>query len=373
MGILASHYQGYIPQTSIYKQECELCNGSRLVALTANPDSARSYEGDVVLDEFAFHLDARKVYEAIEPSITRGYSLEIISTPNGQQGEYYKLAKAAGLVDDPPEPNCEWSAHRTDIYQAIAEGCRDRYGEPLKLETVRAGCLDNEMWAQEYCCRFVSLASQWIAPELFEANVSVEATTGYPAPGLRELYGGWGVARSKDLSVIWLNELVGDVSCTRGVVELSGTPTPIQLEEARALMPMIRRMAIDRSGMGITIFEQLDREFPGKAEGVLFSRAAKEALAVRGKRRMEEKKVRLPDTDIIRKSFRSVKKMVTDTGQARFDAEHDARHGHADHWWAFCLAESAAQGAESYVSFSSLNPVGGFGKPICAGLMRKVL
>jgi phage FluMu gp28-like protein len=53
-----------------------------------------------VLDEFAFHLDARKVYEAIEPSITRGYSLEIISTPNGQQGEYHKLAKAAGLVDD---------------------------------------------------------------------------------------------------------------------------------------------------------------------------------------------------------------------------------------------------------------------------------
>ena len=62
----------------------------------ANPDSARSYEGDVVLDEFAFHLDARKVYEAIEPSITRGYSIEIISTPNGQRGEYYKLAKAAG-------------------------------------------------------------------------------------------------------------------------------------------------------------------------------------------------------------------------------------------------------------------------------------
>ena len=28
----------------------------------------------------------------------RDYGLEIISTPNGQQGEYYNLAKAIGLI-----------------------------------------------------------------------------------------------------------------------------------------------------------------------------------------------------------------------------------------------------------------------------------
>ena len=343
IGILADYHQGYVPQTSIYKQECELSNGSRVIALTANPDSARSYEGDVVLDEFAFHLDARKVYEAIEPSITRGYSIEIISTPNGQQGEYHKLAKAAGLVDGPREPNCEWSAHKTDIYQAIAQGCRDRFGRPLRLETVRAGCLDDEMWAQEYCCRFISTATQWISPELFDANVSPEAATGYPAPGLQGLFGGWDVARSKDLSVIWLTEMIGDVSWTRGVVELTGIPTPAQLDEARALMPMIRRMAIDRTAMGLAIAEQLDTEFPGKVEGVLFTQTTKEALAVQGKKRLEEQRVRLPDTDVIRNSFRSVRKLVTATGQARFDAAHDERYGHGDHFWAYALAESAAQ------------------------------
>jgi phage FluMu gp28-like protein len=369
IGILANYHQGYVPQTSIFKQECQFSNGSRIIALTANPDSARSYEGDVILDEFAFHIDARKVYEAIEPSITRGYSLEVISTPNGQQGEYYKLAKAAGLVDGLREANCEWSAHKTDIYEAIEQGCRDRYGKPLRLEAVRAGCLDDEMWAQEYCCQFVSIAMQWIPPELFEANVSAEATTGHPESGLQGLYAGWDVVRSRDLSVIWLTELVGDVSWTRGVIELSGTPTPVQMDEARALMPLIRRMAIDRSSMGLTIFEQLDREFPGKVEGVLFSRAIKEALAVRGKRRMEEKKVRLPDTDVIRNSFRSVKKMVTDTGQARFDAAHDERHGHADHFWAYCLAESAVSQPASYGG-----PWGVVGtNAITAGVMSEVI
>jgi phage FluMu gp28-like protein len=343
IGILASYHQGYVPRTSIHKQECELSNGSRIIALTANPDSARSYEGDVVLDEFAFHLDARKVYEAVEPSITRGYSLEVISTPNGQQGEYYSLAKAAGLVDGLREPNCEWSAHKTDIYEAIAQGCRDRYGKPLKLETVRAGCLDDEMWAQQYSCQFLSFASQWISPELFQLCVSNEASTDYPTQTYQELYAGWDVARNKDLSVIWLIERVGDVSWTRGVIEMRNVATPDQMNEARSLKPMIRRLVIDKGSMGLTIFEQLYREFGSWVEGVQFTLATKEALAVTAKRRMEEAKVRIPDTDIIRNSFRSVKKTVTATGQARFDALRDARCGHADHWWAFCLAESAAQ------------------------------
>jgi hypothetical protein len=57
-------------------------------------------------------------------------------------------------------------------------------------------------------------------------------------------------------------------------------------------------------------------------EGITFTLANKEALAVHAKRRMEQMKTRIPDTDAIRNSFRSVKKTVTATGQARFDAEH---------------------------------------------------
>jgi hypothetical protein len=57
---------------------------------------------------------------------------------------------------------------------------------------------------------------------------------------------------------------------------------------------------------------------------------------------MQEAKTRIPGTDMIRNSFRAVKKTVTATGQARFDAEHDSKYGHSDHWWSFCMAENAA-------------------------------
>ncbi|MGH9354781.1 MAG: hypothetical protein ACRD10_01460, partial [Terriglobia bacterium] len=157
------------------------------------------------------------------------------------------------------------------------------------------------------------------------------------------LYAGWDIARNRDLSVIWLSEAVGDVTWTRGVMEMNDLPTPDQLHRARALMPLIRRITIDRSGMGLAIFEQLEREFPGKVEGVQFTQQTKEAMAVYGKRRMEEMKVRVPDTERIRTSFGSVKKTQNLIGQFRFDTEHDAKYGHGDHWWAFCLAETAAQ------------------------------
>jgi len=102
-------------------------------------------------------------------------------------------------------------------------------------------------------------------------------------------------------------------------------------------------MEIDKGGMGLAIYEALARDFPGQVEGIQFTAAKKEAMAVLAKRRMEEGKIRLPDREQIRQSFRAVRKSVNALGQARFDAEHDIRYGHADHWWAFCLAEAAAE------------------------------
>jgi len=341
IGAIAEYLNAEMPGSSIYKHEVIFGNGSRIIALPANPETARGYEGDITLDEFAFHQDARKIYEAIEPSITRGYRLAIISTPNGQQGTYYTVATEAGLVDGHARTE-RWSAHATTIHEAVAQGCLDRNGQVLDIDAVRAGCFDEEMWLPEYCCQFLSTATQWIPPELLEANLSPEATTGYPPPELGDLYLGWDIARNKHLSVIWALQVVGDVSWTRGVVEFRNVPTPQQLDDARPLVRRANRICLDKTGMGLTIAETLAREFGHKVEGITFTLPVKEALATHAKFRMERFKSRIPDTPVIRASFRSVKKIATATGHARFDAETDEKYGHADHWWAYALAETAA-------------------------------
>lgn len=64
-GIQAGLYEGRQFQRTEKKQhEIEFPNGSRIIALAANPDTARGYTGDMVLDEFAFHQDAEAIYKS---------------------------------------------------------------------------------------------------------------------------------------------------------------------------------------------------------------------------------------------------------------------------------------------------------------------
>jgi phage FluMu gp28-like protein len=93
--------------------EVRLPNGSRITALPANPDTARGFSASVLLDEFAFHQDSRKIWAALFPVISAGHSLRVISTPNGKGNKFYELM----TTDDPV-----WSKHRCDIYQAVAQG-----------------------------------------------------------------------------------------------------------------------------------------------------------------------------------------------------------------------------------------------------------
>jgi phage FluMu gp28-like protein len=367
--------------TSALQHEIRFPNGSRIIALAANPDTARGYTGDVVLDEFAFHQDSQAIFTAVYRQVSLGHYMRVLSTPNGQRGKFYDLAKRLGLdsgTEPPHQPvraaGNPWVGHWCDIFLAARDGL------PLQPHEVQEGC-DEDTWLQEYCCQFVSQASEWIPPELFQQCVSSDADCRFSIDDFRlssidnqqssisNFYAGWDIARNRDLSVVWLCELVGDVTWTRGVIEMRDTPTPDQLRQARALMPFVRRMAIDKSGMGVVIFETLEREFPGQIEGVQFSSQKKEAMAVLGKRRMEEMKVRLPDSDTVCQAFRAVKKVVNAVGQVRFDAAHDARTGHADHWWAFCLAETAAQQPTVY-HFKDMAAL--IGTPICAG-MREAL
>ena len=181
-------------------------NGSRIIGLPANPDTARGYSGNIVLDEFAFHGDAHKIYAACFPIITRGYSIEVISTPNGTAGKFYEIAKNAGLVGLPiadgrltienqsngPRSAIDnrqstignsqaiWSGHRVDIYDAV------RQGLPANIRLLRSGCDDEETWLQEYCCQFLSDAQNYIPVELISTCVHEEASTewsGVRGPG----------------------------------------------------------------------------------------------------------------------------------------------------------------------------------------------
>ena len=100
---------------AVYKQlEVAFPNGSRITALPANPDTARGFSANVILDEFAFHAKSREIWAALFPVISRsGLKLRVISTPNGKGNKFFELMTAEDTV---------WSRHVVDIYEAVRQG-----------------------------------------------------------------------------------------------------------------------------------------------------------------------------------------------------------------------------------------------------------
>jgi phage FluMu gp28-like protein len=357
-----------------------------------------------VLDEFAFHGDAHKIYAACFPIITRGYSIEVISTPNGTAGKFYEIAKAAGLVgvrdqglgireglslNPNPQPltPAVWSGHKVDIYDAVAEGL------PANIDLLRSGCDDEETWLQEYCCQFLSDAQNYIPVELISTCVHEEAETegtglgvrdsGFGKSQHRELYLGVDIGRKRDMTIAWLFEKVGGILWSRvlktmkgvsfdvqereicNLIELGGSPNP----ESRIPNPAaVRRVCIDQSGIGMMLAEHLVQKYGAIVEPVTFTAALKERLAPMVKQAFEERTVRIPDNREVRADINSVKRFVTPAGNVRFDAEHTDR-GHADRFWALAMVVNAA--AEPAAHFDEV--AGLVGSPVLNGFMNAVL
>lgn len=148
----------FMEDVSVKQLEVRFPNGSVIYGLPANPETARGFTGNVTLDEFAFHADADKIYTALYPSITRGFSLEIISTPNGQSGKFYELAKAAGLVAggtgfQPVEHGQDgratsaWSPHRVTLQEAVDQGLAKSVGQdPAEFVNALRSGVDDQAW-----------------------------------------------------------------------------------------------------------------------------------------------------------------------------------------------------------------------------------
>ena len=334
---------------------------ARMIFLPANPDTARGYSGNVMGDEFAFHKDAKKIYAAMYPSITRGYSLHLGSTPFGESGMFYELAT---------KPN-GYSVHKTDIYQAVADGLARSTGmsDVEFIAKLRDGCPDEDVWEQEYCCKFISDATSYIPYELItgaEAKVAtVDLPLDYQPRG--RLYLGGDIGRRKDLSVWVLIEEVGGVYVVRAIYRMRGKSFAEQrrlLDGIFKTLP-IRRLCQDATGLGMQLAEEMVETYGSRVEGVIFNMAVKEDLAVRARRHFEEAKLLIPEDRGLRAAIHSIRRIPTAAGHFRFDAER-TEAGHADEFWALALALMAADGKQIQLGMtesrvpSSYSQTGGY-------------
>ncbi len=316
---------------AVYKAlEVAFPNGSRITALPANPDTARGFSANVILDEFAFHAKSRDIWAALFPVISKGkQKLRVISTPNGKGNKFYELMTAEGSV---------WSRHVVDIYQAVAQGL-DR-----DIDMLRKGMADEDAWKQEYELQWMDEASAWLDYDLI-------ASCEHPAAGLPALYQGGpcfvgvDVAARNDLFVIVVLEEVGDVLWTREVIakkRISFAKQDHLLDDVYRRYRVVRS-SHDQTGMGEKPVEDAKRRHgESRVEGVLFTTASKLDMATGLKERFQDKRLRIAAGDVaLRADLHAIQKVVGSTGIARLVADGET-DGHADRFWAYALATSAA-------------------------------
>lgn len=327
---------------AIYKAlEVRYPNGTSIIGLPANPDTARGFSANVILDEFALHKDSRKIWAALFPVITRGYRLRVVSTPMGKQNKFYELATGDN----------NFSKHIVDIYQAVEQGLdlRDEEGNPSTPEALREALGDEEAWEQEYLVKFIDEATAYLTFELISECEADDCLAELESG--REYYLGMDVGRKRDLTIIWITERVGEVIWTREVKVMEKASFPAQREELYRLLPLVHRACIDSTGLGMQLAEEAQTAFGTyKVEPVNFSLKVKEDLASTVRARMEDHQVRIPVERAIRDDLHSVKKITTSAGNIRFDAERTG-DGHADRFWALALALHAGSTPYQAVEF----------------------
>ncbi|MHA4952232.1 terminase [Acinetobacter pittii] len=329
-------------EAGIKALEVELPNGSKITALPANPDTARGFSANVLLDEFAFHQDSRAIWKALFPVISKpGLKLRVISTPNGKGNKFYELMTGK---------NDGWARYTTDIYQAVKDGL------PRNIDELRRGAGDEDLWAQEFELQWLDEASSWLDFELITScEHELAGDPSLYAGG--DCYIGVDIASRNDLFVIWVWEKVGDVLWCREIIERKR----ISFAEQDALLAdvfkryRVVRCCMDQTGMGEKPVEDAKRNHGEyRVEGILFTSSNKQTLAIHGKEAFQDRKLRIPQgNDALRADLHKLKKVTSETGAPRFVADSDS-NGHADRTWASFLGVHAASEEAYSIEFTPI-------------------
>jgi len=357
----------------------------RIKVLAANPRTARGFSGDLILDEFAFHEDSAAIWDAAEPILSSNpdFLCRVASTGNGTGNMFYRMATEGQFKVSKVRRSDAWRMG-VKIYDAKTR-------QPITPDEARAQALDKESYDQNYECTFASETGALLTHELinratdntaqiFDIDESAARSGVRALPDGRAasplaavsdaiadildrassdglmVYGGGDVACTRDYAVYPFAALVGSCLKTLFILRVHGTRIPQQRQMLEPILAhrAVVRLALDSSGIGLGLTQELEDEFRGKVMGVNFaaSETISERLSIDGRKKdtapvkelmatdlcawHEDARLTYPCDAVMREDLRKPTRIRTKTGRVSIAAERDA-NGHADHFWGLAL------------------------------------
>lgn len=343
-------------------------NGSRAMILSSSPRSFRSKQGDVTLDEYAFHEQQTEIYKAAQPCILwlRDAQLEIISTHNGPEAQFNLFC------DEAKKGKSRWSHYRVTLEDAVREGLaikvwKDRILEYPSIEAmnrgfiddIKKGCATDEDYEQEYnCCP--AKYSTLIAAGEYDRLVLQRDGKAIPIPqdipsgqAFGELYVGIDCGRVHDLTVVWVIERghdpkapehLSDVYRTICVRWFKNTPFPVQEAAIRSIVshPSLCGGLIDMGAVGRGLADSVQDETGSIVEAIGMSAPNKAEMAERVRQFVQQKRIALHPDPFVKSDLLCVRRTQTKAGALQYGGA--TRETHGDFFWALALALKAASG-----------------------------
>jgi len=308
--------------------EIKTPSGAIIYIFANNFRTIQGFSGSVWMDEFAWYLNPKRIWEAFIPSITSVKAGEtkaritILSTPFVQDSLFHKL------VQDTIKYYM-FSRHTTTIYDAVKDGL------DVDIQILK-DLFDEDSWAMMYECQFVDDDSSFFPISLIKS--CVKDYSYYTPPLQNILWSGYDVGRVKDLSSLSCLDLVEK----RYTLAIQDVYEKMKFESQKTVLRDHLRVfkksniRIDMTGIGRDLAETMESEFPSQAEGIYFTASSKEFMVLNLKKMFEEKLITIPNDPTLIADIHAIKRKA---GLKRmlYDADRNV-HGHADRFWSLALA-----------------------------------
>lgn len=353
------------------KNEIEFDNGARLVS-TANARGKPN--SNFFGDEFAWKQNAREIYTAAVPVISKGGTFRIGSSTNGAGGAFWEI-DTESLQSYPgfARTSTKWwevSAFCSDVSKAKKEAAQmttkarvEQFAKP-RLKIIFANMV-MEDFQQEYEAEYVDETTAWVTwaeiqsctSEALNCTISEDTKTidnallavakfaGLIQRGEIEsvFSAGVDIGRTRDATEIFLvGKSTVDTYPLRLMVTLNKCDYDSQISVMEKVLSLpVTKMLVDKTGLGNQLAESLEKSYPSKAEGVNFTNPSKELWATDIKKVFQQRKAIIPNDKDLAYQIHSIKKRVTPSNNLVFDTERNEKH-HADKFWALALALNAA-------------------------------
>jgi len=346
-------------RTSLEFEDATGRHRSRLISHPCK-DPRGKHKADVFLDEFAHYgRKQRSVYVASVPIVSRGPGqLTIGSTPLAAGDLFHEIVtqerKKYPMFSRQAIPWWACPDLCRDVAAADEHASSMTTQERVKRFGTRAlnevyDSLDEAEFQQEYELRFLDESQSYFPYELIFGCVAdelsphrgieqmLEGTTG-------ELFAGFDVGRTRNTSELIVLERRPKRLVLRHRRSFDRSRFQEQEASLKKLLTSsnrIKRLCIDRHGIGMNLAENLHSEYGSRVEGVALVGQTKETLAVDLHIVMENEQLQIPRDRQLISQIHSIKKTATDAGYSRYDTERNEK-GHADAMWALALAVHAA-------------------------------